>query len=214
MLRLAFRWRSATCEKTRRAVVVDRERASATRRPPATGAAVTAGVLSSRRLASRARGVKSCVCRRSISSRLARRATYAAKIAHCSSLTTLSSGLRAQRSDSGRADESSGRLWYECGTSGLLAPSDELQRPRGGCITEHSSSPTRERGIRHKRDLDFRSSVSYYSHALGKTSISESCSKRSDTAAPSQHTRRLQGSNQERCVASSRSQPSQAPRPT
>ena len=76
-----------------------------------------------------------------------------------------------------------------------------------------SSSPTRHPGIRHKRDLDFRSSVSYYSHALSKTSQSESCSKaatlqRQDTADRT----RLQ--NKQPCVASSRSPPSRAPRPT
>ena len=97
-----------------------------------------------------------------------------------------------------------------------------MQRPPRldpGVVSMPSPSlPSRARAnksIRQERARVFTSSVSYNSSALSTTPCEQLCSKSSDSpAAPSQpHTTRLQNKH-EPCVASSRSQPSQAPRPT
>ena len=105
--------------------------------------------------------------------------------------------------------------WDVLGTS----PNAAASSTRPGVVSMPSPSlPSRARAnksIRQERARVFTSSVSYNSSALSTTPCEQLCSKSSDSpAAPSQpHTTRLQNKH-EPCVASSRSQPSQAPRPT
>ena len=68
-------------------------------------------------------------------------------------------------------------------------------------------------GIKHERAARFKSSVSYNSSTLKHDSQEQLCSKGA-TPLQRHHCTTRRDCKRERCVASSRSQPSQAPRPT
>ena len=168
--------------ETRRAVVVDRERArrrGGLRRPPAVlyGGAI-AGASNQRSSKSR----RLSFYRRSISLDWARRDVPQPHSA-CSRLLCLSSGLRARCF----RPVSLGRALGTCLRRVLIQRPPRLD-PRVGCkaspYVDHQSA--HHPGIKHERAARFKSSVSYNSSALRHDSQEQLCSKRSDSpAAPS-----------------------------
>ena len=100
--------------------------------------------------------------------------------------------------------------WDECS---VQAASSTRRR---GCLLLHRLivvQSAHHPGIKHERARVFTSSVSYSSSVLKHDSQEQLCSKGA-TPLQRHHSTTRRDCKRERCVASSRSQPSQAPRPT
>ena len=103
-------------------------RASATRRPPATLCLCSTEALLPAPLTSAAARTVDYRCTSDRFLWTGRVATYSSPQSACSSIAVAESAGCAKREVQRlNADESSERLWYECGTSGLLRSSEELR---------------------------------------------------------------------------------------
>ena len=185
-------------------------RRSATRRPPATGAAVTAGVLQLARLASRARRCQVVCLWTSYFGPVWRSACDMRFDAAAHSF------LLKVRVARPRGPEEENRRVFGADLGRVRTQPIERPRPKSCCLHRPllAVQSAHHRGIRQARScsilrLHYHISATRWHDSQG----AERCKLGAIHCSASLHKHAASGKH-EPCVASSRSQPSQAPRPT